>query len=62
MALTFLSVLRGDQACALFCFWRGLADFRLRPKGSQLGPRRTVGLIATIVHCGVLPYAEEFWR
>jgi hypothetical protein len=42
MAVTFLSVLHWDQTCALFSFWGSRADFRLRPKWSQLGPHYTV--------------------
>lgn len=62
MAVSFLTVLHWDQARALVGAGSGRPEFALRPKRRPLSPRYVGGLLAAIVACGVLPYAEELWR
>jgi hypothetical protein len=62
MATAFLLVLHWDQARALLGQGPRPADFTLRPKRHPLPARYLRRLIAAIVACVGMPYAEEFRR
>ena len=62
MAVSFLMVLHWDQARALVGVGPERADFGLRPKRQPLSRPYIVGLLAAIVACVGVPYAEELWR
>ena len=62
MAVSFLTVLHWDQARALFGRGPVAPDFRLSAKRHPLGRAYIAALVGALVTCGILPYAEEFWR
>ena len=62
MAVAFLMVLHWDQARALVGVGPDRPDFGLRPKRHPLSRPYIVGLLASILACVGVPYAEELWR
>ena len=62
MAVSLLMVLHWDQSRALFGRGPVAPEFRLLAKRHPLGPAYIAALLVALVTCGILPYAEEFWR
>ncbi|KNB54292.1 hypothetical protein AC230_05805 [Streptomyces caatingaensis] len=62
MATASLFALHWDQALSLVGRGPAKPSFRLRPKHRPLSRRARFGVIAAVVLCGALPYAEEMLR
>lgn len=62
MAPAFLNVLHWDQARALVGASKDRPEFAVYGKRHPPGRPYVVGLLGAILICGVIPYAEEFWR
>lgn len=62
MATSLLFALHWNQAAAMLRLDGDAPRFALRGKRQPLSPRYRVGLLASLVACVGLPYAEEFLR